>query len=898
MIPQEEQRGLMWHGKDGETVFRELGTSPGGLEAEEAGRRLETYGYNELEKERRASPLKLFLNQFKNVLIIILMVATVLSAAIGETVDALIIGVIIVFSAALGFIQEYRAERALEALKKMLSLSITVLRGGMEVEVDSRELVPGDIMLLEAGDKVPADGRVVESSSLRCDEAPLTGESLPVGKGTGALPPSTQMADRKNMVYTGSVVTYGRARAVVTGTGMQTEFGKIAREVAAVKEGKTPLEKRTAEIGKWLGLVTLFICLVVIGVSAVREMMAGSLSFDSGIKMLMFGVALAVAAVPEALAAIVTGALAIGMRDMAKRNALVRKMPAVETLGCTTVICTDKTGTLTKGEMTVRRIFVDGSPLEVTGAGYEPSGEIKGGGPALEILLKGAVLCNDANIMEAEGRWAIKGDPTEAALVVAGIKGGLDHVGLRAASPRLDEVPFSSERKLMTTVHAGDGGGRIAYSKGAPEVVLGISTGIMETDGSVRPINDKDREDILKANGEMASGALRVLALGFKVLSDGETLQAETDVVFTGLVGMMDPPRPEALEAVRVCKEVHMRPVMITGDHKLTALAVAREMGISREGDMALTGEELEAMGDGEFEALVDKVSVYARVSPTDKLKIVNAWKKRGEVVAMTGDGVNDAPALKHADIGIAMGITGTEVAKEAADIVLSDDNFATIVSAVERGRWIYENIKKYLTFLLRCNITEVLVIGGVVLAMGPEYLPLLPAAILYVNLATDGLPALALGVAPPDPDIMRRPPRDPGESVFSGEVRAFIVMAVIVELPIFLWMFFVSLPDMELARTRMFFMFILVELAIAMNFRSLRYSILSAPPHKWLVVALLWEVALIAALVQLPAVRDSFGIQMPGPGDLMQTLGFGLFVLLAMEGVKAALRRRAARPS
>jgi Ca2+-transporting ATPase len=830
-------------------------------------------------------------------LIIILLVATALSLAVGETVDAAIIAVIVVFSAFLGFFQEYRAERALDELKKMLHATITVIRDDREMEVDSREVVPGDLFLLEAGDKIPAGARVIESSSLRCDEAPLTGESLPVGKIRETVSESTSVADRKNMVYAGSIVTYGRAKAAVTATGMDTEFGKIAKEVASVKSEKTPLERRTHEIGKWLGIISLAICLLVIGISVVREWFTGGLNMESALTMVMFGIALAVAAVPEALAAIVTGALAIGMHEMAKRNALVRKMPAVETLGCTTVICTDKTGTLTKGEMTVRKLYVDGAYMELTGVGYEPRGEVVGRESAensLQMLLKTAVLCNDADIFESSGKWAIKGDPTEAALVVAAVKEGFNRGVVREENRRVAEVPFSSERKLMTTVNLG-AEGRQAYVKGAPEVVLGKATKIYGEEG-VRPLSDDDRKSILRANEDMANSALRVLALAVKPLKDGDEGEEffEKELVFCGLAGMMDPPREEAVDAVHTCRRVGMRPIMITGDHKLTALAVAREMDIFSEGDMALTGKELEAMSDEAFEAIVEKVSVYARVSPSDKLKIVRAWRHRGEVVAMTGDGVNDAPALKHADIGIAMGITGTEVAKEASDMVLSDDNFATIVSAIERGRWIYDNIKKYLTFLLRCNITEVLVIGGVVLAMGPEFLPLLPAAILYVNLATDGLPALALGVAPPDPDIMERPPRSPSESVFSSEVKTFIFLAVIIEFPIFLWIFFGSQPDMELARTRMFFMFVLVELAIAINFRSMHYSIFKAPPHKWLIVALLWEVLLIAGLIQIADVREAFGVRMPSVMDIAYISGFGLFVFVAMEIVKTVMRKRA----
>jgi Ca2+-transporting ATPase len=897
-----------WYSMEADSVLKKLDSSSGGLSSDAAKSRLEKYGPNELQKEERPSPIKLFLNQFKNVLIIILLVATVFSILIGETLDAIIIGVIVVFSAGLGFIQEYRAERALDALKRMLALTITVLRDGAEHEVDSREIVPGDVMLLEAGDKVPADARVIESASLRCDEAPLTGESMPVGKGVQPLRSDIPVADRTNMVYTGSVVTYGRAKAVVTETGMATEFGRIAKEVTAAKTEKTPLERRTEEIGRWLGMAALAICVLVIGVSAIREVRAGTFGLSSAIEMLMFGVALAVAAVPEALAAIVTGALAIGMHEMAKRNALVRKMPAVETLGSTTVICTDKTGTLTKGEMTVRKIFLNGGYVDVTGAGYEPKGQFRGTAPhdtefkrssSFELFLKCGLLCNDSDLREKEGQWSIKGDPTEAALVVAAAKAGMRYHEIRLRNPRVYEVPFSSERKLMTTVHAvSEGrGGKIAFLKGAPEVVLGRAAYTLDDKGSVIPLTEEQREGMRAANREMASAALRVLALAYKPVEGEESTDEhlEKDIVLLGLVGMMDPPRPEAVDAVSVCREVGMRPVMITGDHRLTALAVAKEMGIYSEGDIALTGEELEKLSDEEFEAKVHTVSVYARVSPADKLKIVKAWKKRGEVVAMTGDGVNDAPALKHADIGIAMGITGTEVAKEAADMVLSDDNFATIVKAVERGRWIYENIRKYLTFLLRCNITEVLVIGGVVLVMGPEFLPLLPAAILYVNLATDGLPALALGIAPPDPDIMKRPPRDPRESVFSKDVKAFILMAVAVEFPLFLLVFFTSLADMEVARTRTFFMFIILELAIALNFRSMRFSVFQAPPHRWLTVALLWELLLIAVLIRIPSIRDAFGIAMPSASDLAMITGFGLLLFAVMEAVKAVLRKKEA---
>ena len=896
----------IWHSIEAAQVVKELNTDPHkGLTEDEVKRRLEKYGYNELKKEEGVSPLTLLINQFKNVLIIILLIATVLSALVGETFDAALILVIVAFCAVLGFIQEYRAERALEALKKMLSPTITALRGGKEEEVPSEELVPGDILLLEAGDKIPADARLIENHSLRCDEAPLTGESVPVGKNIDPLPENVCVNDRKNMIFTGTTVTYGRGKAVTTSTGMSTEFGKIAEEVITVETEKTPLEKRTDEIGKWLGIISLGICFLVAGVSVVRELLGGGkVDLPFIVTMVMFAVSLAVAAVPEALAAIVTGALAIGMHQMAKRNALVRKMPAVETLGCTTVICSDKTGTLTKGEMTVRKIFAGGRLIEVTGAGYEPKGEFKGSEidiknrKSLQLLLQGGLLCSDAILEERDGKWTVKGDPTEGALVVAAVKAGLHEAEMRLENPRIEEIPFSSERKRMTTIHQMEDGRKTAFMKGAPEMVLDKCSHIL-SDGEVRELGEKAKSEILKANEEMAKAALRVLGFAYRECSDAIQCTEEDlehHMVFVGLAGMMDPPREEAIEAINVCKQVGIRSIMITGDHRLTAVAIAQEMGIFKDGDKVLTGEELENMSEEELEKIVDKVTVYARVSPMDKLKIVKAWKARGEIVAMTGDGVNDAPALKHADIGVAMGITGTEVTKEASDMVLSDDNFATIVKAIERGRWIYDNIKKYLTYLLRCNITEVVVIGGVVLVSGPEYLPLLAAAILYINLVTDGLPALALGVAPPDPDIMQRPPRNPKESVFSWDVRAFILLALIVEIPFFFFLFYHELGDIAHARTEQFFLFIIIELIIALNFRSMRYSVFKSPPHMWLVLSIVSQIILTAVLIQIPSIRDSFGIIKPSFSDLEMILGFGVVVFISMEVIKAVIRSKMAK--
>jgi len=586
------------------------------------------------------------------------------------------------------------------------------------------------------------------------------------------------------------------------------------------------------------------------------------------------------------------------MREMAKHNALVRRMPAVETLGCTTVICADKTGTLTKGEMTARRLFAGGRTTEIGGAGYSPVGSfdppLSPDEGAMRLLLTGGILCSDAVLSEDNGRWLVKGDPTEGALVVAAAKAGLNQQEIRLNAPRIGELPFSSERKRMTTIHRMADGRLLAFVKGAPEVMLERCASVQLR--QQQPLTDAARAEILAANETMAGHGLRVLALAYRETSSGSDHEkdfVERELTFLGLVGMMDPPRDEAKEAVRVCRQVHIKPVMITGDHQLTAVAIAAEIDIYREGDLVLTGDDLRRMNDEEYLRIVDRVTVYARVSPMDKLKIVQAWKKRGEVVAMTGDGVNDAPALKHADIGIAMGVTGTDVAKEAADMVLGDDNFATIVRAIERGRWIYENIKKYLTYLLRANLTEVVVLGGVVMVTDPKFLPLLPAAILYINLATDGPPALALGLAPADPDIMERPPRDPRESVFTREVLALVLMGVVIECPIFLWIFFESYDNIEIARTKIFFLFCVVELVIALGFRSLRFSVLQAPPHKWLILSIVGTLALTWLLVQIPAVRNAFGIGLPTGTDLALVFLLSLLVLITIEITKMALRAR-----
>jgi Ca2+-transporting ATPase len=892
-----------WHSLDVPTIVHQLETSERhGLTTEQVRARLSQHGYNELSQAGGTSPLRLLLSQFKNPLMIILLVAIGLSFLVGEVLDAALILVIVVFCAILGFVQEYRAERALEALRKMLSPTITVLRDDQEQEVPSKELVPGDILILEAGDRIPADARLLEAYAVKCDEASLTGESMAVGKITAVVTEDARLPERSNMVYSGTVLAYGRAKAVVAAAGMSTELGRIAREVTALRSEDSPLEKRTREIGRWLGIIAFGICFLVVAISLLRQSLVGQVDAHFLITMVTFAVALAVAAVPEALAAIVTGALAVGVHQMAQRHALIRKMAAVETLGCTTVICTDKTGTLTKGEMTVRKIVTGGRILEVSGVGYAPEGRLTDatGLPVqpdevLRGLLQAGVLCNDAQLVHAAEDWGIKGDPTEAALLVVAVKGGLDTDAERLAYPRRDELPFSSERKRMTTIHCMADGALVVFCKGAPEVILERCTHLL-VGKERRALDDATRKELQNVNEQMAQEALRVLAVARGEVPPGDRPvgeDLERDMVFLGLVGMMDPPREEVKAAIDICRQVGIKPVMITGDHALTAVAVAGELGIYNEADRVLTGDDLEDLPVEELTRIVHLVTVYARVSPLDKLKIVRAWKARGEVVAMTGDGVNDAPALKQADIGIAMGISGTDVAKEAADMILNDDNFATIVKAVELGRWIYDNIKKYLTYLLRCNLTEVAVIGGVVMALGPDHLPLLPAAILYINLATDGLPALALGVAPPDPDVMQRPPRDPKESVFSWEVRVFILLALLIEVPFFFYLFIHTEADIERARTITFVLFIVVELIIALNFRSMRYSFFSALPHRWLVLAVLFQAILTVALVQVPAVREVFGITLPSLLDLAMVGGFGIVVFISIEVVKVFLRAK-----
>jgi Ca2+-transporting ATPase len=898
-------------------TLQTLSTKETGLTQEDVKKRLLEYGPNELKKERGKSPVKLFIEQFADILIVILLVATLLSLALGEIYDAILIFAIVIASAVLGFMEEYRSEKAIEALKKMTAPTAMVLRDGREVKVDATEIVPGDIVLLYTGDKIPADARLIEAINLKTDEAPLTGESTPVNKDVAPLAENTGLNDRRNSVFTGTVVVYGRGKSVVTSTGMNTEFGKIAKMVQTTVEEETPLEKRMASVGKWLGIFMIVVCLMVAVI--------GILLKGRGVlEMILWGVSLAVAAVPEALPAIVTGALAVGVYRMAKVNSIVRRLPAVETLGCTSVICSDKTGTMTKGEMTVQRIYVNDKIIRVSGVGYEPEGEFitddRKTDPTAEeeltTLLKVATLCNDAKLEKTGERWIIKGDPTEGALVVTAAKADLWKEELEKEAPRIGEIPFSSERKKMTTVHMVSGKKRVAFMKGAPELVLADCTKIFEK-GKVRKITEEDRTKILKITEDMATQALRNLGFGFKEVPESVKTfdeKIENDLIFVGIMGMIDPPRGEVKDAINLCRKAGISVVMVTGDHKLTAIAVAKELGLISENPgegKVMAGVEMDKIGEDELAEIVENVAIYARVSPEHKMRIVRAWKARERVVAMTGDGVNDAPALKLSDIGVSMGITGTEVTKEASDMVLADDNFASIVKAVKEGREIYDNIKKYLTYLLRCNVVEILVMFIVmmtcpnpVFTLGPSVVPpavaLTTIQILWVNLTTDGLPAIALGIDPGDPDLMEKKPRNPRESVFTRDVKAYLVGVPILMTTLLLIGYYMYHPweNEHLlieARTQLFTAMVLMELANALSARSLKHTLFKVGVFKnrFLWLAVLSSLGLQLIVLYTPVLQTLFDVRTPEPFDWAIAILFTIITFATIETSKYIISKK-----
>ncbi|MEM3712080.1 MAG: cation-translocating P-type ATPase [Thermoproteota archaeon] len=922
-----------WHSIEVEQALKELNTSIEGLSSKEAFERLKKYGFNEIKETKRRTVLQMFLDEFKDIFILLLIAATIFSAIVGyyemshgkefteAFADVITISAIVLLCAITGFIQEYRAEKAVEALKRLAAPKARVIRDGKEMMIPAKEVVPGDIITLEAGDRVPADARLIEVVELKTNEAVLTGESTPVEKRLTILKEDVPVSERHNMVFSATHVVYGRGKAVVVATGMNTEFGKIAKMVQEAEEEETPLQRKLNRFASKIARVVIAVCVIIFLLEVFEVAMQRHFEAEGFIQAFMSSIALAISAVPEGLPAIVTVALALGAREFAKRNAIVRRLSSAESLGAVTVICSDKTGTITKGEMTVRKIYVDNKIIEVTGVGYEPRGDFLLGNDQvepegdLELLLRAGALCNNASLRRVEqgDNWEIFGDPTEGALIVAAAKAGLDKGALEEKFPRISEIPFTSERKRMTTIHKTPDGEMHAYMKGAPEVILERCTRILE-DGIEKPLTEEVRRRILKVNEQLAENALRVLGIAYRRLPENikHDEAVEREMVFLGLQGMIDPPREEAIEANKTCQKAGIKTVMITGDHKLTAIAVAKEVGIFKEGDIVLTGDELDRLSDEEFENIVEKVTVYARVSPEHKLRIVNALKKKGHIVAMTGDGVNDAPAVKAADVGVAMGITGTDVTKEASDLILTDDNFATIVKAVEQGRVIYDNIRKYARFLLACNFDELLVIGtfailGGIFGETMFPLPLLPAMILWINLVTDGGPAIALATDPPDVDVMDRPPRKPEEGILHG-MGAFIIASFLLQAAgtflVFCLEYYVwpshpwMLPDgtiNELAReltyreatTTAFVQAAMFELFVVWNCRSEKHSVWrmgrKAFRNKFFVIADLLSAVLTIGITYIPVTQQLFHLTSLSPVDLAYVIGvasWGLFIL------------------
>ncbi|MDH5740113.1 MAG: cation-translocating P-type ATPase [Nitrospira sp.] len=885
-----------------------------GLTAEEARRRLDSQGANELPESPPPSLLSLFLSQFTSVIVWVLIGAAIISGLLEDWLDAAAILTIVLLNGVLGFVQEFRAERSLAALRKMSVATARVVRDGTLRVIPAREVASGDVVLLEAGDRIPADARLVYTTNFHTQEASLTGESTPVEKSADAIDrPDVPLADRSNMVFMGTVAVSGKARALVTATGLTTELGHIAtmiQKAAEAERTETPLQQRLAQFGYTL----LWLALGVVSVVFVLGYVRG----EPAMTMFLTSVSLAVAAVPEGLPAVVTITLALGVTRMVSRNALIRKLPAVETLGSATVICSDKTGTLTKNEMTVTKLFVGEKVFDVTGEGYDPVGEIREAlgvkrerppsafDPSLiardpshlpeelRQLLTASVLCNGATLKQEEGSWKILGDPTEGALLVAAAKVGFHIEKLKPTHRFLGEIPFDPERKMMTIVRRSSDG-LVAYVKGAPDVLLDRCTHRLGPSGTIEPLSESTRASILDANAQFAHHALRVLGLGQRRLvrepDSYHSSELEQQLVFLGLAAMKDPLRPEAKIAVQACHAAGIRTVMITGDHKDTATAIAEELRGVKEPIQSLSGSELDHLSDDELVRTVEQVAVYARVTAEHKLRIVKAWKSTGAVVAMTGDGVNDAPAVKAADIGVAMGITGTDVTKEAADMVVTDDNFASIAAAVEEGRGIFDNIRKAVHFLLSCNVSEVLVMLFATLVGLP--LPLLPIQILWMNLVTDGFPALALAVDPKAPDLMKRRPRRPEARLLERDRLVAIGLEGLMLSAIALGAFSYSLyglhQDIEQARTVAFTVLVINQLVHAFNCRSDRWSLfhVGLGTNRPLLLAFMLSLGIQVAVLTVPAVAPIFKV-VPLPLEDWVLMGAtGILPFAIMEAVK-----------
>lgn len=867
-----------------------------GISSPQAEEKLKQYGKNTLAKEKKARPLKIFFGQFRDIMVIILLIATVISFFLGEVYDAVTIIVIVLVNAILGFVQEYKTEKTLLALKNMTAPTAKVYRDGKLTELPAADLVPDDVIVLEAGDKVPADAVLLHAKGVLAEESILTGESAAVPKEVGDVNDSDNSIGKSNILYSGTVITKGTADAKVIATGLSTQMGKISDMLTDIDEELTPLQKRLAELGKAVAIICLAVCAIVAGAGILR----GEPAFD----MLMTGISIAIAAIPEGLPATVTIALALAVGRMLKQKALVHKLHSVETLGCTSVICTDKTGTITENKMTVSKVCCDGKQYDISGNGYRIAGEITLNGSAvnpaaekpLSELMTCGVLCNNAAIsssrpvetrqrgrLDASGEWETVGDPTEIALLAAAAKAGITAEKLKGSYHKADEIPFDSETRCMTVISR-SGSALTAFSKGAADVILDRCGFILTSEG-IKPLTPSIKRRIEAEHEKMTEDALRVLAFADKVLTSGCKQQdIETGMVFLGLMGMTDPPRAEAINAVKLCRSAHIRTVMITGDHKNTAAAIAKKAGIYKKGDTVLTGAELEAMSDSELESIIDKVTVYARVNPADKLRIVRAFKKHGEIVTMTGDGVNDAPAIKEASIGVAMGVTGTDVTKQAADVVLLDDNFATLVSAVEQGRGIYANIRKFVRYLLSCNIGEVLTMFlGIIMGMP---ITLLPTQLLLVNLVTDGLPAIALGVEPAERENMKQPPRRSDESFFSdGLMTKIIFRGILIGLctlgcfALFTYMF----GDLTIARTGALFTLIMSQLAHVFECKSEKKNIFTVPyfSNPKLILAVLVSAAVIFAAMYVPFLQIIFTTAPLTLKQLLIAFGFAMFAPL-----------------
>lgn len=902
--------GQTWYKMSVPQVCKELSVNPEtGITTEEALKRLERYGYNELKEKEKETLIQKIINQLKDFLIIILIVASIVSAFMGETIDAIVIIAIVIINAALGVIQEGKAEKALEALKKMSAPNARVLRDGKIETIPARELVPGDVLQIETGDILPADIRIIQAFNLKIEESSLTGESVPVDKYASDMPDTdVGLGDRTNMGYMSTIVSYGHGRGIVVGTGHNTEIGTIADKIQEIDDEETPLQQKLEQLGKFLGVVCLGVCIIVFIVGLLRE---ERITKEGVVDMFMVAVSLAVAAIPEGLPAVVTIVLALGMKRMVDRNAIVRKLLAVETLGCVDVICSDKTGTLTQNEMTVVRAYSGDRMYKVSGSGYNPQGEfcyIDGETPVLELpgelklMLTIGVLCNDSVLQKnPEEQWCILGDPTEGALIVAGAKGGLSYEKLKEEHPRIQEIPFESERKMMTTFHEGILDTLSSLTKGAPDIVLERCSHIL-INGHEEELTDLYREKIRNANSSLASSALRVLAFAyrrFEVMPQNiDTQSIETNMVFVGLMGMIDPARVEAKKAIKVCRTAGIKPVMITGDYKDTAVAIAKDLGLMQPGDGVLTGRELDSLNDDGLLECVENISVYARVSPEHKVRIVDALKRKGHVASMTGDGVNDAMALKKADIGVAMGITGTDVAKGTADIVLTDDNFSSIVSAVEEGRIIYSNIRKFVFFLLSCNVGEILIVFLSMLAGLP--VPLVPIQLLWLNLITDSFPALALGTEKGDKDIMTLKPRNVNTPIVDKKMISGIAVQSTALVIAVLGAYLVGLcryPDykdniahLSFARTYAFTTLIFAELLRAYSSRSERFTIFKIGffTNKIMVWASVLSFVMLLAVIYIPFTRPIFETTILSIRDWVVILLFSLIPFASAEIFKA----------